>query len=374
MKKLFLFLFVVVSCNLASAQNADLSSVKATTTLSGYQYPRILPDNRVEFQIKAPNAQKVQLDLGKLYDMNKDANGIWSVITEPQGSGIHYYSMVIDGVSVADPASESFFGCSRMMSCVEVPYEKNITQYNIKNVPHGDVRTVRYFSNVTNSWRIMYVYTPANYDKNISKKYPVLYIIHGGGEDARGWVQQGRTDIILDNLAAEGKAVPMLVVSLDANVGSFENVQKEIMNNIVPFVEKNFRADARADKRALAGLSLGGMYTLYIGIPHTDFFHYLGVFSSGWFAQNNSFMNLSKEREGNYDYMKANVDKINHNLKLFWISQGGKEDIAYQNCQIMNEKIKQFGIKYEYYESVAGGHTWPVWREDLFLFAPRLFK
>lgn len=127
-----------------------------------------------------------------------------------------------------------------MMSCVEVPYEQNTTQYNIKNVPHGDVRTVRYFSNVTNSWRIMYVYTPADYDKNISKKYPVLYIIHGGGEDARGWVQQGRTDIILDNLAAEGKVVPMLVVSLDANISGFDNVEKEIMDNVVPFVEKNF--------------------------------------------------------------------------------------------------------------------------------------
>src|SRR5574344_587316 len=373
MKKLFLILSVFLLNSVAFAQNEEMP-FKATTTISSSQYPRILSGNRVEFQIKAPNAQKVQLDLGKVYDMNKDSNGIWSVISDPQGPGIHYYSLLIDGVSVADPSSESFYGCSRMMSCVEVPYAKIITQYEIKDVPHGDVRTVRYFSKVTNSWRVMYVYTPADYDNKISEKYPVLYIIHGGGEDARGWVQQGRTDIILDNLIAEKKAVPMLVVSLDANVGGFDNIEKEILENVVPFVEKRFRVDARADKRALSGLSMGGMYTLYTGIPHTDLFHYLGVFSSGWFARNDSFMNLNKETEGNYAYMKDNVDKINKNLKLFWISQGGKEDIAYNNCQVMNRKIKDFGIKYEYYESERGGHTWPVWREDLYLFAPRLFK
>lgn len=334
--------------------------------------PNILSDNRVEFHVMAPQANKVQIDLGKTYDMQKDDRGMWSVTTEPQGPGFHYYNLIIDGVSVADPSSESFYGCGRMTSGIEIPYASDVKQYEVQDVPHGDVRALRYFSKVTNSWRKMFVYTPPGYENNIKQKYPVLYIMHGGGEDARGWVEQGRTDIIIDNLIAAKKALPMLIVCLDANVGGYPNVQKEIINNIIPFVESKFRVDAKPSKRALAGLSMGGLNTLYVGIPNNDIFNYLGVFSSGWFASGG--MGAGNEAEESYAYIKNNIGKFNSNMKLFWISEGGREDIAYNNGQTMIKRLKELNVKYTYYESKGGGHTWPVWREDLFLFAPKLFK
>ena len=368
MKKHLLFNLFILSSVAAFAQTP------AETNINKSGYPKILPDNRIEFSVKAPEANKVQIDLGQKFDMTKNANGVWTVTTPPQGPGIHYYSLIVDGLSVADPASESFYGCSRMMSCIEVPYAKQDTRFQVQDVAHGDIRTVRYYSEVTKSWRLMYVYTPAGYDKSSDKKYPVLYIMHGGGEDARGWVQQGRSDIILDNLAAAGKAEPMLLVSFDANVGGFDNVRTEILDNVVPFVEKNFMADPSADKRALAGLSMGGMFTLYTGIPNTDKFHYLGVFSSGWFAKTSPFMNTSKERDANYSYIDKNTTFINNNLKSFFITIGGKDDIAYENCQIMMQRFREGGVKFESFDTKAGGHTWPVWRESLYLFAQKLFK
>ncbi|EXG77788.1 enterochelin esterase-like enzyme [Xylanibacter oryzae DSM 17970] len=368
MKKYLLFNL----CILFSA--ATFSQTPAETNINKSGYPKIMPDNSVEFSIKAPEAHKIQVDLGQKFDMVKSADGIWTVTTTPQSPSIHYYSLIVDGLSVADPSSESFYGCGRMMSCIEIPYVKQDTRFQVQNVAHGDIRIVRYYSNVTKSWRVMYIYTPAGYDKNMDKKYPVIYIMHGGGEDARGWVQQGRSDIILDNLIAEGKAKPMMLVSFDANVGGFDNVKSEILDNVIPFVENNFKADASADSRALAGLSMGGMYTLYVGVPNTDKFHHLGVFSSGWFAQRTSFMSADKERDANYSYMDNNSSLMNNNLKNFFITIGGKEDIAYGNCQIMMQHLNKAGIKFEYFDSKAGGHTWPVWREDLYLFAQKIFK
>lgn len=366
-RQLFLSMFAMFSV-------ATFAQTPATTNINKSGFPKIMPDNSIEFAIKAPEARNIQLDLGRKYEMKKSADGVWTVTTEPQGSGIHYYSLIVDGLSVADPSSESFYGCSRMMSCVEVPYATTDTRFQVRDVAHGNVRTVRYFSKVTNSWRVMYVYTPAEYDKNVDKKYPVLYIMHGGGEDARGWVQQGRGDIILDNLIADDKAKPMLMVSFDANVGGFDNVGKEILDNVIPSVEKDFRVDASADSRALSGLSMGGMFTLYVGVPNTDKFHYLGVFSSGWFAKSSPFMNADKERDANYAYIDKNVSLINKDLKQFFITIGGKPDIAYDNCQVMMQHFTQKGVKFDYYDSKDGGHTWPVWREDLYLFAQKLFK
>lgn len=368
MKKLLLLIFSIVYVGSIFGQEP------ATTNVPNQRFPMVLPDNRVEFQIKAPEAKQVQVDLGHKYDMVKDDAGVWKVTTDPQGAGIHYYSLIIDGVSVSDPASETFYGCGRMMSCIEIPYGDGEKQYEVSDVPHGDVRIKYYFSTTTNKWRKLYVYTPAGYDKSITEKYPVLYIMHGGGEDARGWMQQGRTDIILDNLIAAGKAVKMLVVSFDANVGGYAEIEKEIMGNVVPFIEKNYRVQASADKRALAGLSMGGIYTLYVGIPHYNYFHYLGVFSSGWFAQKNPFFGNGNEAEDSYKFLTSHKNEFNSSIKLFWLSMGGNEDIAYNNGKIMRDRFDQLGIKYKYYDSGKGGHTWPVWREDLYLFAPQLFR
>ena len=337
------------------------------------KYPQILPNGRAIFRIKAPEVQKLQLDLGKKYDMVKNGEGVWEITTDSLSEGIHYYSLIIDGVAVADPASESFYGMGRMASGIEVPF-KGDSYYEIRNIPHGDIRIKKYYSDVTNSWRDFYMYTPPGYDQNSTEKYPVLYIMHGGGEDQRGWAIQGKTDLIIDNLISEKKAVPMIVIMVDGNFPlngfgeeALKVFEKELKQTIIPFVEKNYRVKAEAKYRALAGLSMGGIQTLYAGVKNTDLFSYLGVFSSGWFADRKEMS------EPQYEFIKNNSDKINSNLKLFWISQGGKEDIAYNNCKIMLSRLDDMKIKYTYYE-YPGGHTWPVWRNDLFNFAKLLFK
>jgi len=346
----------------------------AESNVISAKYPQILPDGRAIFRIKAPEVAKMQLDLGKKYDMVKTGDGVWEVTTDSLSEGFHYYSLIVDGVSVADPASESFYGMSRMASGIEVPF-KGDSYYEFRNVPHGDIRIKNYYSTVTNSWRNFYMYTPPGYDQNTNEKYPVLYIMHGGGEDQRGWATQGKTDLIIDNLIAEKKAVPMIVIMVDGNLpaGNFGEeglklFEKEMKQSIIPFVEKNYRVKTDAQSRALAGLSMGGIQTLYMGLFNTDMFAYLGVFSSGWIQ--NMFNDVANRQ---YEYLQNNVDKVNANLKKLWISQGGKEDIAWQNCQTMRGKLDAMKIKYTYSE-YPGGHTWPVWRNNIFNFAQLLFK
>ena len=348
----------------------------ASSNVRSAKYPQILPDNRVIFRIKAPDAQKVQVDLVRKYDMARDTGGYWQVTTDSVSEGFHYYSLLIDGVALADPASETFYGMGRMASGIEIPFTGG-GYYALKDVPHGDIRIKKYYSAATNSWRRFYVYTPPGYDNDINEKYPVLYILHGGGEDERGWAMQGRTDLILDNLIAEKKAKPMLVIMPDGNFGSggiagfgeqaLRTFETELKQSLIPFVEKSYRAETGNGNRALAGLSMGGLQTLYAGMKNTNMFGYLGVFSSGWFANRPELSNPQ------YDFMKANATTINSDLKSFWIAMGGKEDIAYNNCKIMLAKFDEMGVKYSYSE-YPGGHTWPVWRNNLYNFAQLLFK
>lgn len=351
----------------------SMSGTPAESNIRSAKYPQMLPDGRAIFRIKAPDVQKMQLDLGKKYDMTKNAEGFWEATTDSLSEGFHYYSLIIDGFAVCDPASETFYGMGRMASGFEVPFRGD-DYYTIKNVPHGDIRIKRYYSDVLNTWRTFYMYTPPGYDENITEKYPVLYILHGGGEDQRGWATQGKTDLILDNLIAQKKAVPMIVVMVDGNmpVGGFGEeslriFEKEMKQSVIPFVEKNYRVKADANSRALAGLSMGGLQTLHAGVKNTEMFAYLGVFSSGWWANQPALANPQ------YEFMKNNADKINANLKQFWIAMGGKEDIAWQNCQTMMAKFDEMKITYKYSE-YPGGHTWPVWRNNLFNFAQHLFK
>ena len=370
------FLFKPV--DVSSFTKYTVLGTPASTNIRSAKYPQILPDNRVVFRIKAPDAQKLQIDLVKKYDMVKDTSGYWILTTEPISEGFHYYSLLIDGVPVADPSSETFYGMGREASGIEIPFPGQ-GYYAEKDVPHGDIRIKRYYSPVTFSWRQLYVYTPPGYDANTTEKYPVLYILHGGGEDERGWASQGKTDLILDNLIAEGKAKPMLVVMPDANLGaggfssdaierSLAMFEREMKQVIIPLVEKNYRTLTDANNRALAGLSLGGLHTLYTGINNTNLFSQLGVFSSGWISPM-----LDKTANAQYSFIKANQSSIAKNLRSLWISEGGKEDIAYKNGQIMLAKFDELGIKYTYSE-YPGGHTWPVWRNNLYNFAQILFK
>ncbi|MDD4661566.1 MAG: alpha/beta hydrolase-fold protein, partial [Massilibacteroides sp.] len=301
--------------------------------------------------------------------MVRNADGEWTCTTEPLSPGFHYYFLIIDGVSVADPASESFFGCGMLSSGIEIPYPEGVDHFYIADVPHGDVRMKRYFSKTENNWRRMFVYTPPGYE-NGNQTYPVLYLQHGGGEDERGWSNQGLTDIILDNLIAKGEAVPMIIAMLDGNTRDFG---AELINECIPFVEKNFRVKVDKNSRALAGLSMGGIQTLNVGITNPELFSYLGVFSSGWWANPpQGFMN-NDDTEKYYKMLTANKNTYNTGFKQFWISMGGQEDIAYTNCQTMMKRFDEIGINYTYYET-PGGHTWPVWRESLYRFAPLLFK
>lgn len=368
------FLFKQVDAS--SFSKYTVLGTPAATNVRSAKYPQILPDNRVLFRLKAPDAQKVQIDLGKKYDLSRDTGGYWQATTDSISEGFHYYSLLIDGVALADPNSETFYGMGRMASGIEIPFVDG-SYYAVRDVPHGELRTKRYYSSVTNSWRRFIIYTPPGYDQNTNEKYPVLYLLHGGGEDERGWATQGKTDLILDNLIAEQKAKPMLVVMMDGNLGSgglagfgeqslrlFEN---ELKQSVIPAVEKNYRVQVDARNRALAGLSMGGLQTLYAGIKNTDLFSQLGVFSSGWFANQPALSNPQ------YEFMRNNASTINSRLKSFWISMGGKEDIAYNNCKIMLSKFDEVGVKYQYSE-YPGGHTWPVWRNNLYNFAQVLFK
>jgi enterochelin esterase-like enzyme len=359
--------------DVAAFDKISMAGTPAESNIRSAKYPQMLPDGKAIFRIKAPDVQKMQLDLGKKYDMMKNAEGVWEVTTDSLSEGFHYYSLIIDGLAVCDPASETFYGMGRMASGFEVPFRGD-DYYTIKNVPHGDIRIKRYYSDVLNTWRTFYMYTPPGYDENSAEKYPVLYILHGGGEDQRGWATQGKTDLIIDNLIAQKKAVPMIVVMVDGNmpVGGFGEeslriFEKELKQAVIPFVEKNFRVKTDANSRALAGLSMGGLQTLHAGVKNTEMFAYLGVFSSGWWANQPALANPQ------YEFMKNNSEKINTNLKQFWIAMGGKEDIAWQNCQTMMARFDEMKINYKYSE-YPGGHTWPVWRNNLYNFAQILFK
>lgn len=360
-----------VAVHFLSKSEAAIGERSKLNTRSG-KYPRILDDNRVVFQINAPTAGRVQADIsGKKYDMTRDDAGNWTCISDPQSEGFHYYFLLVDGVRVADPGAETFYGCSTMASGIDIPYPDAGAdgvypdRFALKDIAHGSVTMKRYFSTTANAWRRMYVYTPAGYEKG-SQKYPVLYLMHGGGEDERGWSTQGLTDIIMDNLIAEGKATPCIIAMLDGNTSDFES---ELLNDCKPFVEKNFRVKTGKQNTAIAGLSMGGIQTLNTMVAHPDLFGYIGVFSSGWWA--NTRPGMPDMTAPYYEQMQKNI--ANYQFRDLYITMGGPEDIAYNNCQIMMKKFDEIGIKYEYFET-PGGHNWPVWRESIYRFGQRMFK
>ncbi len=354
----------------------------ASTNISATNCPCIMEDFSVVFKLRAPNAQKVQIDLGKLYDMVKDDQGVWSVRTAPQVPGFHYYSLVIDGVKVADPASESFYGTGRMSSAIEIP-EKGADFYEIKDVPQGALSSKYYYSNVTKSWRRLFVYTPAGYDINTNQRYPVVYIQHGGGEDERGWAEQGKTDIILNNLVAEGKAKPMIVVISNGNVSTgrggggyssaaMAGIKEEMTANIIPFIDKQYRTMPTAKSRALCGLSMGGGQAFYVGLGSLDVFSSVGVFSSGIFGGISNPTGASFDAEKEIPGLLTKSSTFNAKLALFYISVG-EQDPRVEFTKKAVKTLQDNGLKVSY-NSFPGDHEWQVWRKSLYDFVQRVFK
>ncbi len=385
----------------------DLSrGVAPVTNVRGAEFPRVLPDRRVVFQIKAPKAHEVKFHTDKTYAATRDAEGVWTVVTEPQMPGYHYYWLVIDDVWVADPASETFYGVGKQCSGIEIP-EAGVDYYATKAVPHGDVRELRYFSKTTEAWRRIFVYTPPGYDANATTRYPVLYLQHGGGEDERGWVVQGRVSQIMDNLIAGGKAAPMLVVMeqgyarrandpevplrppaglFDAKptAGSakpsplppefsrmFDAVENVFVHDLIPFIDASFRTLPDRDHRALAGLSMGGMQSFLIGFKHLDTYAWFGGFSGA----GGGFGGVPFDAKTAHDGLMADPAAFNAKARLVFIALGTAEPPRIlEGVRGYHEALTTAGIKHTYFESPGTGHEWLTWRRSLHEFAPLLFK
>jgi len=354
----------------------------------GKAYPQVNSEGRVRAQISAPEAKKVQLDIGGVkYDLVKDDKGVWTGESGPQDEGFHYYQLNVDGASVPDPGSLYFYGASRWGSGIEIP-AKDQDFYALKKVPHGQIREVTYFSRVNSTIRRCFVYTPADYDKDPEKRYPVLYLQHGGGENETGWWSQGKAGLIVDNLIAEGKAKPFIIVMDNGTwampapprnnapqgerpagpwppKGWFEGFQRTLLGDIIPMIDSNFRTLADTKNRAMAGLSMGGMQTREITLANPNKFSYVGIFSGGVISPED---------------IKTNP-VFKENVKLVFVSFGSRE-LENRNPNFgkgidpknVTEELKQTGMNAHFYTSPLTAHEWQTWRRSLYQFAPLLFK
>jgi len=399
MKKTLLFLLIVLTVMsvseicLAQTGQVSVSSKLAGTAhpspynMYGAKYPFIDADNRVTFQFNAPSAQKVQVAIANVaFDMTKGDDGVWTYTSEPQDYGYHNYWMIVDGAIVLDPATDGFIGYSHDCNGFEVPDPEG-DFYDLKDVPHGDVLIKNYFSKVTDAWRMAFIYLPPGYDKNTSTRYPVLYLQHGGGEDQRVWFEMGRTNLILDNLIAEGKSKPFIVVmetsaatkpgeappqprrampagkKQEAQGGppaerprfrfSFDTYAELMINDLIPFIDGNFRTLSDQRSRAMAGLSMGSMVTTAVALPNLDKFSHFGLFSGGTLAPD-QISDKSK-------------------VKLVFMSYGSRERGS-EGVKEAADVLNKAGIKSVSYISPLTAHEWQSWRRSLREFAPLLFK
>lgn len=343
--------------------------------------PEVSADRKVTFRIYAPKASEVTLvgdwmEWGKAEKLTKNDQGVWSVTVGPLAPDLYTYWFMVDGVRVIDPRNrEVKEGISNLESVVEVP-GKEAEFLSAQAVPHGEVRTVWYHSSSLGILRRMHVYTPPGYERG-RQRYPVLYLLHGGGDTDATWSTVGRAGFILDNLIAQGKAKPMLVVMPAGHVPGRRGFPmaagpegdpftQDLLTDIIPYIESHYRVSARPEHRALAGLSMGGVQTLNIGLTNLDKFSQLGVFSSGWFPA------MLEEFRTKHRALLDDA-KTKERLRLFWIAVGKGDVLAYRNTQAMLEMFREHKIRFTYHES-SGGHTWSNWRHYLNQFAPLLFR
>lgn len=353
----------------------------ASSNQPGRQYPQVNSERRVRARIAAPEAQRVLLDIGGVkYPMTKGQDGIWIGDSEPQDEGFHYYQLVIDGAQVPDPGSMFFYGASRWGSGVEVPAADE-EFYALKDVPHGQIRQHLYFSKITNAWRRCFIYTPPAYDKNPSVRYPVLYLQHGGGEDETGWPNQGKTNLIMDNLIAQGKARPFIIVMDNGTwtmpgqarprrvegqpwppAGWADTFKRVLLEEIIPMIDAEFRTLADQPHRAMAGLSMGGMQTNAIAMENLDVFSHIGIFSGGTVG----------DPATAHNGVMANAAEFNKKVKLIFESCGSRENPDGIRSHV--QQLKDAGINAVSYVSPDTAHEWQTWRRSLYQFAQLLFQ
>ncbi|WP_255157603.1 alpha/beta hydrolase-fold protein [Ferruginibacter sp. HRS2-29] len=376
---------MLLLCGISLAQqNASADFKPAVTNQPGKQFPQVNGEGRVRASINAPQAMKVLLDIGgKKYDMIKDEKGVWTGESLPQDEGFHYYQLNIDGVPVPDPGSLYFYGAGRWGSGIEIPAADR-DFYALKNVPHGLISENIYFSTLTNAWRRCFVYTPAEYNTDTKKRYPVLYLQHGSFEDETGWPTQGKANLILDNLVAEKKAVPMIIVMDNgyankptdkADTGNktrplsvFEDV---MIREIIPMIDAKFRTKANRQNRAIAGLSMGANQTMRIIMNNQDKFSSIGAFSGTANYPAGDVLDPATFLDGKYKDAAA----INKQFKLIWLGLGTKEPNPFPaSVGAFRAMLDKQGIKYIYYESPGTAHEWLTWRRSLFQYAALLFK
>ena len=345
--------------------------------------PEVHSDNSVTFRFRAPNAQQVSVRREGVPDplpMQKDETGVWTVTTAPLPPDYYGYSIIVDGQRTIDPYNSllkpNLLSTENM---VHVQGERSLP-WELTDVPHGEVHHHFYHSAVANDDRDYYVYTPPGYDPTVKKAYPVLYLLHGYSDDASGWTAVGRANVILDNLIAQGKAKPMIVV-MPLGYGTMEMVRvgwgglgnhpevreqnlmkfrEALLTEVMPMVEAEYRVNRDRSNRAIAGLSMGGSESLLTGLNNLDKFAWVGAFSAG---------GLPDPFEKDFPSLDA---KANQELKVLWIACGTEDRLITANRNL-REWMKQKGINHADIET-PGMHTWMVWRRNLGEFAPLLFR
>ena len=362
--------------------NVPADAVTVENAIPGNEFPKIDKQRRAYFRIQAPQAKKVVVDIcSKKYDMEPQGNGTFMAVTDPLPVGFHYYFMNIDGVNFIDPASETYFGCNRECGGLEVPEGPEGDYYRPQvDVPHGQVRSIYYHSpnSKFGEWRHALVYTPAEYElaKNAKKKYPVLYLQHGMGEGETSWALQGKMQHIMDNAIGKGEAVPMIVVMESGDIkqpfggGNNSAGRSEygasfypvLLNDLIPYIDANFRTKADRENRAMAGLSWGGHQTFDVVLQNLDKFAWMGTFSGAIFGL---------DVKTAYNGVFANADEFNKKINYFYMNWGTEDFIKSQSIV---DSLRELGIKVESSVSQGTAHEFLTWRRGLHEFIPHLFK
>lgn len=375
MKHIFVAFFALCIAAASSAQVKD-DFKSMSSNQYGCEYPKVNSEGIVRARIYAPKANEVFLQInGILFPMTKDAEGYWMGDSTPFDEGNHYYALVIDGAEVPDPNSRFLYGSGAERTQIEIPAHDQY-KYELRDIPHGQMRELYFHSDVTGGLRHVFVYTPPQYDKDLSVRYPVLYLQHGYTENETGWSRQGRAGLIMDNLLADGKCLPFIIVMENGEVSHpFNNEQRRdgsmmkqafelfpsiLINDVIPYIDANFRTLADAGHRALAGLSMGGMQTRMISLANPGIFSQIGLFSGGVISP--------EDLEANPEFLKKN--------KLTFVSYGSRELDNPRGASVEEtlKKSHEQGLNTHFYVSPNTAHEWQTWRRSLYEFAPLLFR